>query len=310
MAFAQPIEADRPENLGFLSAFYRAPVIGSLMWWLGGEMARKLDEEENGHEGSEIRNQMLTSRVKTQFSDNNDSWQRFSTFPDRALSEISECGSFERNDHRVLNCKERRPQNQKEIVTLETQERKSPSQLGQMEKNKKMSWSDESGQNLVQYLDEAMSRSPMTSSSQPIKSAMKKSKLLQSNSLDKSESIISSNDSNNDQCRYIPAGIKGRAKGGIVVPTGGGLKPTGTGGSTGYISPQWGWYTTLTPPQGEMYGSGSSAEKKENTLCVNGQIAHSANSTRNHTPSSMEPTLPVFTQAVSAPSHGWPSVPL
>lgn len=262
-------------------------------------MARKLDEEENRHEDAVTRNHSkLTSQDE----------HRLCPTPDRALSYVSECGSFEGNEHCFSLPEEPRPQNEGKFLNSETHERKSQLRLGQIEK--KMSWSDESGQNLVQYLTEPRSRSPMTSSTQPIKSAMKRSKIVQSNSVDKNDSTTGSNDSHNDQCRYIPSGIKGRAKGGIVVPTGGGLNPTGPGGGTGYISPQWGWYTSLTPPQGEMYASGSSAGKKEDAICANSQIAHltkpremyaSGSNVKKTKSASTVPTRLVFARGVSAP---------
>eukprot|EP00978_Attheya_sp_CCMP212_P020973 scaffold60718_cov59-Attheya_sp.AAC.5 len=46
MAFDRPLEADRVEDLGFLSSFVRAPVIGTIMWMFGGDAAKKREEEE------------------------------------------------------------------------------------------------------------------------------------------------------------------------------------------------------------------------------------------------------------------------
>lgn len=46
MAFERPIEADRVEDLGLFSSFIRAPVVGTILWLLGGEDAKKAEEEE------------------------------------------------------------------------------------------------------------------------------------------------------------------------------------------------------------------------------------------------------------------------
>jgi len=45
MAFKMQIEADRPDDLGFLSSFVRAPVVGTIMWVFGGKEAKKIDEQ-------------------------------------------------------------------------------------------------------------------------------------------------------------------------------------------------------------------------------------------------------------------------
>ncbi|KAL3780071.1 hypothetical protein HJC23_007320 [Cyclotella cryptica] len=46
MAFDRPIEADRVEDLGLFASFLRAPVVGTILWLLGGEDAKKAEEEE------------------------------------------------------------------------------------------------------------------------------------------------------------------------------------------------------------------------------------------------------------------------
>ena len=46
MAFERPIEADRVEDLGLFSSFIRAPIVGTILWFLGGEDAKKAEEED------------------------------------------------------------------------------------------------------------------------------------------------------------------------------------------------------------------------------------------------------------------------
>ena len=47
MAFDRPIEADRVEDLGLFSSFIRAPLVGTILWLLGGDEAKKEQDEED-----------------------------------------------------------------------------------------------------------------------------------------------------------------------------------------------------------------------------------------------------------------------
>eukprot|EP00956_Cyclotella_meneghiniana_P011592 scaffold16279_cov68-Cyclotella_meneghiniana.AAC.2 len=53
MAFERPIEADRVEDLGLFSSFIRAPVVGTIMWFLGGADAQRAEEEESKQRNNE-----------------------------------------------------------------------------------------------------------------------------------------------------------------------------------------------------------------------------------------------------------------
>jgi len=46
MAFEQPLEGDRVNDLNLYSVFIRAPVVGPLMWMLSGNTARDKEEAE------------------------------------------------------------------------------------------------------------------------------------------------------------------------------------------------------------------------------------------------------------------------
>jgi hypothetical protein len=46
MAFDRPLESDRVDDLSLLGLLTRAPVIGSIMWFLGGQQARDEEEKE------------------------------------------------------------------------------------------------------------------------------------------------------------------------------------------------------------------------------------------------------------------------
>lgn len=45
MAFEVPLEADRVNDLNLFSTFVRAPVIGTILWILGGDKAKLAEEE-------------------------------------------------------------------------------------------------------------------------------------------------------------------------------------------------------------------------------------------------------------------------
>jgi hypothetical protein len=49
MAFDHPLEADKVDDLGLFSTFVRAPIVGVIMWAIGGDEAKKLDvlEQQN-----------------------------------------------------------------------------------------------------------------------------------------------------------------------------------------------------------------------------------------------------------------------
>jgi len=130
------------------------------------------------------------------------------------------------------------------------------------------------------------------------------------------------------QC--IPSGLGPTAagSGGIIMPTGGGMggpKRCGSTSSTngGYVSPQWGWYISTTPPTPERYNHHpSSQQQKKWNLHSNTNvapiekpasvIAENQSGVCGHSP--VPTTQPVFTKGVkgvgSTPGLGWPSVPL
>lgn len=123
----------------------------------------------------------------------------------------------------------------------------------------------------------------------PIKSAIRKSRKGSSNL-----------PYHSSQC--LPSGLSG---GSISMPSGGGIIKAGNvalNGGNGYISPQWGWYISTTPPSPEKYFSNVAKGTEENLI---------------KQPSESQPSkpaiLPTFKRVTNiAPNctHGWPSVPL
>ena len=79
-----------------------------------------------------------------------------------------------------------------------------------------------------------------------IKSALRRSRSIQNNEVVEE-----------DRTRYIPK--MNKEKGSIIMPT----RPYGGKDASGVESPQWGWYTTLTPPD-MMYGANKPKKQDAN----------------------------------------------
>jgi len=128
----------------------------------------------------------------------------------------------------------------------------------------------------------------------PIKSAIRKSK--------KGSGNLSCHPT---QC--VPSGLSG---GSILMPTGGGIMKTGNvalSGGNGYISPQWGWYISTTPPTPEKYHVSGQKIREQHQIqkpILGRQIGRH----RPHKPAA----VPVFKRVANDvnSTDGWPSVPL
>jgi hypothetical protein len=171
----------------------------------------------------------------------------------------------------------------------------------------------------------------------PIKSAMKRS----------SGGAHSNNKSNKVPLQCIPSGLAG---GSIVMPSGGGMQQGSSSSSSssnsnsqyypqpnsnnnvnnpnGYISPQYGWYISMTPPTPQHYPDASSSKNGQQLLPPQSTFSGNADQTmhnNNHNNSKLStmktvthqgpPPInrPVFTRSLKGvPNNisGWPSVPL
>lgn len=144
MAFDQPLEADRIDDLGLFSAFIRAPVVGTIMWVLGGSEAIEEDEKE--------KEQMMTDE------DDCTSMSRSSN-PRHALNMEEENGKLKKAAPRLIGsdlsefgeCAA-----EAEALSLQTSSSLKSSSHS-LRKSRKMSWSDESGQKLCEYIEEVSS---------------------------------------------------------------------------------------------------------------------------------------------------------
>lgn len=143
MAFDRPLEADRVDDLGLLSSFVRSPLVGPIMWVLGNHLSRGENKENlkrsiekscleqttkenlvpNSSDGIR-RNSLLVSSRKSQESGLNTLTNIPNNHGNDVTKDVSTCH-----------------------ITKTTKEVAPPRPL------RKTSWSDESGQNLVEYFD-------------------------------------------------------------------------------------------------------------------------------------------------------------
>ena len=163
MAFEQPVEADQVDlNLG--SILSRAPIIGSFMFLFGVDRAKQEEEE---------RQQIMASASSSSSDDCNDN-DRVSTtmlhhhthynkkprksalkktppsLVGSVISDIGECSEALEGMHLVVNNNNKDDSESSSSSTLTT--------CLSQKKRKSLSWSDQSGQNLVEYVCQEVSR--------------------------------------------------------------------------------------------------------------------------------------------------------
>lgn len=224
MAFEQHIEADRVDDLGFVATFLRAPVVGSLMWILERGNKNQSSQEPRkppcGETDSELPRPSLSSRRNP---------KELKGMPlrliDSDVSEFSDCTKTLTTNEEERNLKSRtRP-------------------------SRSLSWSDESGHDLVEFIGEEANK-PTTESSapppmtiaKPIKSSLRRSRSATKETLEAAAATTQ----HCAQDRYLPKGLGG-GHCGLLMPT----RPGNSSGSPSF-SPEWGWYIS-TPPTPEMY---------------------------------------------------------
>jgi hypothetical protein len=198
MAFERPLEADRVEDLGLFSSFLRAPVVGTILWLLGGEDAKKADEEERRRSGSDNEGDFRDYELKKGSdvepwpqiasgvdSDSDDaSFPSYETFVTSSLStpqpskrslhsvdsgpasrvvdelvavmDAASVGGMTRRSPKRSSSRSNLASLddiQVDIPPIDTQPSSSHSHQANISK-KKMSWSDEKKQPLVEYFDD------------------------------------------------------------------------------------------------------------------------------------------------------------
>lgn len=143
MAFDRPLEADRVDNLNLLSSFMRGPI----MWALGGLLS---DDKENAVNKQKLEVD-LDGGINTVNSTDRDTGRQssgISCLEDSELN-IPSGGALRRrsSEFHMLNTRIR-------SESMSFDEKETNTAILLRKKSRKMSWSDESGQDLVHYYDE------------------------------------------------------------------------------------------------------------------------------------------------------------
>lgn len=142
MAFNRPIEADQVDDFGLFSTFIRAPLVGVIMWALGGDEAKRQEEEQRDRQakhGGEEEPPIPPTQLQQMISHNRMK-KKGKKMPPRLIgSDLSDFG------HLAI-------QSESDIEDTEDDAG------GGLKRNKKMSWSDESGQSLCEVADEVSLR--------------------------------------------------------------------------------------------------------------------------------------------------------
>jgi len=303
MAFDRPLEADKIDDLGLFSSLIRGPI----MWMIGGSSTVRREQEK---EKVATKNVLLNNKngeihylTRQQYSHESDFMNAVQS-PNRLSSDISDEGDSSDTSSSdeepnalpvMINMLNLHPTNDRHNKSLLLHGKDVDHTFNK--KTRTMSWSDESGQDLVQICDE--SKKPMhdhcylahAPSHKPIKSAIKRS-------LSSRDSM--SNKPNFQPSHCVPSGLVG-GKNGINIPT------SSVKNSNGCISPQWGWYISTTPPTPERYCS-----KKIKSLGNSGSIFDGNEIVQRNNSIMNGSKTPIFTREIKGiPKNvsGWPSVP-
>jgi hypothetical protein len=163
MAFDRPLEADQVDDLNLFSLLLRAPVLGTLMWFLGGDASRKEEEEARRRQ-----DMLLFSDCKTHSSDASltASSRSSKTRPMKSAlkkkaphmigSEVSDFGDLSEALSEYGGISDAALQlADLDITRNPSSSSSSSAQHSSLKMRKKeLSWSDESGHDLVNYDNE------------------------------------------------------------------------------------------------------------------------------------------------------------
>lgn len=157
MAFDRPLEADQVDDLNLFSMLLRAPILGTLIWILGGDASRK--EEEEARRRPDIQS---FSECKTHSSDasltpslrSSQSRPRKSALKKKSSSKVgSDLSNLCDHDGNANDCALQYEDLQ---ITRSSSSSTSCSAKDSLQKvrKKELSWSDESGHELAKYDNE------------------------------------------------------------------------------------------------------------------------------------------------------------
>ena len=150
MAFDRPLEADKVDDLGLFSSFVRAPIVGVLMWALGGDEAKKKEAQEQRNaleEHCEVEDQesddkpINAAQLQLMIEQNRNRKNGKKKVPYLIGSDISDFADLAMvESESSANC--------------DDSERENCDLGGGLKRTKKTSWSDQSGQDLCEVIDE------------------------------------------------------------------------------------------------------------------------------------------------------------
>lgn len=141
MAFDRPLEADKVDDLGLFSSFIRAPVVGVVMWALGGDEARKIEQQEQERE------------LKEKLSGEQPSAIDERPVPAIQLKQMLEHNRNKRNGVKLLPKLINSDLSDFNDLAINDDQEEHEEETGML-KAKKMSWSDENGKELCDFINE------------------------------------------------------------------------------------------------------------------------------------------------------------
>mmetsp|Transcript_21829 Transcript_21829/g.32683 ORF Transcript_21829/g.32683 Transcript_21829/m.32683 type:complete len:377 (-) Transcript_21829:242-1372(-) len=308
MAFDTPLEADRPGELNLLNTLVRAPVVGTLMWIFGGDaaLAEEAQLQDCSAKIATTTSSSMAQSSQLEYEDTVHDW------PDMADTEHMNM-NMDGNEHGhhysyeymyKQNNKLRRGQRDKQAGATSATAALAHIQQSTMtfdphstnsddhdrdKARRQMSWSDESGQSLVEYFDEnnakntALHERTSNCFSKPLKSAMRRSKksLRRSGNLQpdaspsgeklpqdqQQQQLLLHQHHSSHRVNWHDNNAAAHAVFAAPNSNKGAVSSAGANGNAnssngGYVSPQWGWYISTTPPV-EKFDSGRSKKSKK-----------------------------------------------
>lgn len=150
MAFDQPLEADQVDDLNLFINFVRAPIIGTLMWILGGD-AKRQEEDKRSKDKQTMLDSSSSDGSSHSLRRSNSSTMSLKRKRKSALKKTPELIGSELSELGGLSD----PLGDSAAMALqELRLSRSCSSGSASSKKKHLSWSDESGHDLVKVLQE------------------------------------------------------------------------------------------------------------------------------------------------------------
>ena len=151
MAFDQPLEADRVDNLSLLSSIVRAPIIAPVMWMLGGFLSD--DKEDAGSMDKSLEEDLTENSSTSQKTKLEEICRKSRSFSGDQI----ERPQITRGNFSGLRGSSGDVHGLTRTISVDSKdgiEKNNSPTPALPKKIRKMSWADESGQTLDEYYDE------------------------------------------------------------------------------------------------------------------------------------------------------------